>query len=103
MTGTKNLDLVLITDSKSLYGLVISLAQTTERRLQIDLEILREAYERRDISNVVWIAGAENPADDLTKPDKRNGTLAKVISTSKFDPATVSWIERDLAQVKTKM
>lgn len=101
MTGLKNVELTLQTDSKSLYDLVISLAQTTERRLQIDLEILREGYERREISNIVWIAGNQNPADDLTKPDKRNGTLAQVVSTCKFAPTAVSWIERDLAQVQT--
>lgn len=67
MTGVKKIDLTLMTDSRSLYGLAISLAQTTERRLQIDLEIIRQAYERRELNNVIWIAGDENTADDLTK------------------------------------
>lgn len=62
-----------VTDSFSLYGLVVSMYQTTEHRLQIDLVMLREALENREISSVIWAAGSENPADDLTKPEKRSG------------------------------
>ncbi len=101
MVGSKSVPLTLLTDSKSLYGLVVTLAQNRERRLQIDLELLREAYERREISSVVWISGSENPADDLTKTERRNGTLAKLLCTSVFHPETISWIERDSRKVTT--
>ena len=103
MSGKKNVDLVLVSDSKSLYGLVVSLSQTTERRLQIDLEMLREAYENRDLTSVGWIPGEENPSDDLTKPEKRNGSLAKLIQSNKFDPQCVSWIKRDKSPINTSM
>ena len=73
MTQRKDIPLHLVSDSFSLYGLVVSLARTTERRLQIDLMMLREAFESREITSVMWISGEKNPADDLTKPDKRNG------------------------------
>lgn len=46
---------VLYTDNHSLYGLSISVAHTTERKLQIDFSIICEAYERRDITDIVWI------------------------------------------------
>lgn len=103
ISGKKNVDLTLMTDSLSLYGLTISLAQTTERRLQIDLEVLREAFERREIQNIIWIAGQENPADDLTKPDKRSGKLAHLVDSNKFAPTKISWIDRDLKPVKTSL
>lgn len=51
LTG-RNVEYVLVTDSKSGYVLVMTLAQTTERRLQIDLEMFREAYEKRDLKSV---------------------------------------------------
>ena len=41
--------------------------------------MLREAFENREITSVIWIPGDENPADDLTKPDKRCGALAKLL------------------------
>lgn len=68
MVGRK-VDLVLYNDWQSLYVLSISLAQTTERRLHIDLAIIREGYESRYITEIVWIEGTKNPADDFTKPD----------------------------------
>ncbi len=38
---------------------------TAEKRLLIDLALLREAYENRDISEIVQIPGDQNPADAL--------------------------------------
>lgn len=101
MLGVNNIELTLFTDSKSLYSLVITLSQTTELRLQFNLQILRDAFERREITNIVWIAGEENPSDDLSKPDKRNGTLAKLIETNHFNPSKVSWMQRDFMPVQT--
>ncbi|CZT44009.1 uncharacterized protein RSE6_04130 [Rhynchosporium secalis] len=49
----KVLPLVMITDSKSLYDCVVKLNTTREKRLMIDLICLRQAYERKEISEVV--------------------------------------------------
>jgi len=97
----RKIDLTIYTDSHSLYGLCISLAQTTERRLQIDLALIREAYERREITNIIWIEGKQNPADDLTKPDKQSGILHKVIAHNHFKPSQKSWVKRDELRVST--
>lgn len=94
-TGPKNVKLTLATDSKSLFSLTISLAQTTEKRLLIDLNFIREAYEKRDINDIIWIPGPSNPADGLTKVSKRNSTLAELAATNMFNPAEQSWVKRD--------
>lgn len=44
----RKINLDVYTDSRPLYGLCLSLAHTTERRLQIFFSLLREAYERRE-------------------------------------------------------
>lgn len=62
-----SIPLSIYTDSRSLYHLTVSLTRTKEKRMQIDLQVLRQAYERREITNVVWITGESNPADGLTK------------------------------------
>ena len=62
-----NLPLVLCTDSKSLYDCLVRLGTTQEKRLIIDVMCLRQAYERRLITEVRWIAGEANPADAITK------------------------------------
>ena len=84
ITGRSEFPLTICTDSRSLYGLCISLSPTTEKRLQIDLAMIRQAYEAREITKLVWIAGSVNPADNLTKVDMRNGTLAKLLLTNQF-------------------
>ncbi len=99
--ANRKVDLVLYSDCHSLYGLTVSLAQTTERRLQIDLALVRDAYERRDITDVMWIQGNANPADDLTNTDKRCSILQQVVGTNKVIPIPQGWVQRDSKQERT--
>ena len=59
--------MVIYTDSRSLYNSLVSLNTTTEKRLLIDLYLLRQVYERWEIAEVRWIPIEQNPADALTK------------------------------------
>lgn len=52
--------------------------------LKIGLAIICEAYELRGITSIIWISGKENPANDLTKTDRRSGVLSKVVETNCF-------------------
>ncbi len=54
---SRKVDLTINTDRNSLYGLCIYLTQTAERRLQVDLALNLEAYERREIIYILRIAG----------------------------------------------
>ena len=45
--------LTLYIDSKSLYECLVRLGSTTEKRLIVDIMCLRQAYERREITEVV--------------------------------------------------
>lgn len=76
--------------SHSLYKLYISLMATTERRLQIDLAVVREAYEIGDVTGIVWIKSSSNPADDVTKTSRRSKALATIILTKLFSPVAES-------------
>ena len=61
--------LKVYTDSKCLFDALTTLHSTTEKRLLIDLSMLRQCYEKREIAEVLWIPGRQNPADGLTKKD----------------------------------
>lgn len=85
--------LVLFTDSKSLYDCLVGINSTTEKRLLIDLCMLRQSYELREITEVVWIPSHQNPADGMTK-DNACCALEKLICSNELDLQPKAWVER---------
>ena len=85
--------LIVCTNSYSLYECLMKLGTTTEKRLIIDIISLRESYENREIGEIRWINGADNPADAMTKasPSKALETL---ISTNKLAIRIEGWVQR---------
>ncbi len=81
---------------------VNQIVKTTEKGLRIDLPLMHEAYERCDVNHIVWISGDSNPADDLTKVERRCGALAAVLTTNMFKPAPSSWFICDESLVRTE-
>ena len=62
----------------------------------IDVIGLRQAYERKQISEVKWIAGGSNPADAMTKASsKACDALKKLISTNSIDLQAIGQVERN--------
>jgi hypothetical protein len=50
----------------------------------IDVMCLRQAYERRQITDIKWIDGDANPTDAMTK-GKPCPTLTRLIDTNQID------------------
>lgn len=90
-----NIPLIQVTDSKSLYDCLVRLGTTQEKRLMIDVMCLRQAYERRLITEVKWIDGEANPADAMTK-GKACIALQQLIDTNRIDLQAVGWVERTM-------
>lgn len=64
----------------------------------IDLTMLREAYELREIDDVVWIPSEDNPADALTK-DSPTLALKRWMSTNRLSVNAKSWVERGTIEI----
>lgn len=85
--------LSICTDSHSLYDCLVKLGTTAEKRLMIDILSVRQSYERREITEILWIAGEKNPADAMTK-SKPCDALQRLIDTNKLDLEVQEWVER---------
>jgi hypothetical protein len=59
--------LVVFTDLYSLYECLVKLRTRKEKRLVIDFMVLRQSYERCEITEIRWINGEDNPADAFSK------------------------------------
>jgi len=88
-----SIPLVICTDSRSLYDCLTKLGTTHEKRLMIDIMVLRQAYENRDIAEVRWIDGKDNPADALTK-STTTGALKELVDGNTLRIRTNGWVER---------
>lgn len=89
----KKVPLHIITDSKSLFDVITQCSNTSERRLMIDLEAVREAYESHSISNVGFVRGPNNPADGLTKSGNCP-PLIDILKTGLDNSIVEQWVIR---------
>jgi hypothetical protein len=87
--------LTMYIDSKSLYDCLVKLGTTYEKRLMVDIMCLRQSYERREITQVVWIDGKYNIADAMTK-EKCGNSLKALIESNRLGltDGTIGWVER---------
>ncbi len=87
----KQIPIVMITDSQILFNIITRRRTTTERRMMIDLKAARDAYAKREISNIALISSEHNPADALTKI-KSNHSLNKLIDSARIDHPIVQFV-----------
>ena len=59
---------------------------------------LRQSYERREITEVIWIDGDSNPADAMTK-SRPCQALRDLIDSNRIDLRATGWVERNQQEV----
>ncbi|KAF7571567.1 hypothetical protein PtrM4_090670 [Pyrenophora tritici-repentis] len=91
--GLPPIPLIVCTDSYSLYECLVKLGTTAEKRLMIDIMALRQSYERREITEIRWINGEDNPADAFTKATP-NRALERFIESNKLSIRVEGSVQR---------
>ncbi len=91
--------LVVCTDSYSLYECLVKLGTTDEKRLMVDVLALRQSYERREIAEIRWISGGDNPADAFTKASP-NRALERFIDSNELSIHVEGSVQRPRVTAK---
>jgi hypothetical protein len=91
--GLPAIPLITCTDPYSLYECLVKLGTTKEKRLMIDIMALRQSCQRREIMEIRWINGEDNPADAFTKASP-NCALKRFINSNKLTVRVEGWVQR---------
>ena len=76
-----------------------SLDSIREKRLLIDLAVVREAYRRREVERFGFLRTADMPADALTKA-MDSPCLQRLMREGMLDHPVAEYIEEDLVDVR---
>ncbi len=91
------ISLILAIDSKSLYDCLIRLSIIVEKRLMIDVITLRQFYERREITEMIWIHDINNSANSMIKI-KSSTILKTMIDINQINLNITEWVKRATAK-----
>jgi hypothetical protein len=72
MNQTLARGLLFVLDNSSLYSDVSTTRSPKEKRLKVDLALLREAFETGALSAVIWAETSAQLADAMTKADEKS-------------------------------
>lgn len=90
----RTLDIEVVTDVRTVFNGVAKDWPTTERRLQIDIWALREAYTNGEVGKICWIPGMNNLEDGSTKNVVGKDTLlCHLVTSTHFVPKNLNvWL-----------
>ena len=88
----REIDLEGQVDSQTLFNVVAKYASTLEKRLQIDVNSIRQRQDNGELKKLGWIPGHQNNADGLTKMlISKAHPLWKLITTNSIDINIKGW------------
>ena len=71
--------LTLVVDSRSLFQNIQTTAEVTDKRLKVLLAIIRQAFDDKELDEIIWTPGKYQLADSLTKENRPAAELLKQI------------------------
>lgn len=80
-------------DSCTTFNCVAKDGKTMEKRIQIDVNALRESRDRSELRTLGWIPGKLNPTDGVTKNEipNRNSPLLSLMKQNKIHIHIDGW------------
>ena len=80
-------------DSRTVFNVVAKNSATLEKRLQIDVNALRQSHSNGELRYLAWIPGFQNLADGLTKGlVGKTHPLWKALTTNRVSITPEGWV-----------
>ena len=80
IVGCDKLKVQCYVDNKSLVEALKSSTSVDDRRLRIDVALLKDMMQRREVDNISWVSTSEQLADCLTKKGASTDRLREALS-----------------------
>nr|XP_039264060.1 uncharacterized protein LOC120339893 [Styela clava] len=80
----EKLPIELVIDNLSLYEAIKSNKQVQDKRLRVDIAIVKEMIKNKEVSNVYWVEGKLQLADTLTKSGVSSSKLVDILCNGQF-------------------
>ena len=91
--GLPTILIIVCTDSYSLYEYLVKLGTIKEKRLIIDIMVIRKSYENRELFEIRQINDQNNPADAMTKSNP-NKAFETFIDTNSLRIRMKRWVRK---------
>ena len=82
--GTEGCKIDCYIDSQSLYNAANSTTSLSDKRLRVDVAIIREMLQNNEISKLVWVPSNSQLADCLTKKGANTSSIVNVLTTNQL-------------------
>lgn len=92
---------IVIFGFKTVYDILVNIETTTEKRLLIDQQMMRETYEQRETMEVVWIPSKQNPANTM-KMKNSSSAVNLLMTSNRLNLQQKSWVERDSTTISMR-
>ena len=99
----KRIPLEAYVESRTVFNVVAKNGPTLEKRLQIDVFVLRESHAKGELRSLAWIEGKENIAGGLKKGlTNDQHPLWKLMTTNKLTLKPQRWVQQISEHQKEK-
>lgn len=91
----KHIPMKMLTDSKCLFDVTTKSSFTKERRLLIDIAVVKDAYAKNEINQVGHLFSDQNLADAMIKIGKCQA-LNTALKTGRISIQVTQWVEGNM-------